>query len=68
MLRRLMVRLACRLGLVGLAFVGAQFISGPTWFLNCLVPGFVFAVVAVIGVTLINLLIELDYPGRVHKK
>lgn len=67
MLRRLILRLCIRLGVIGLAFVAAQFISGPAWVINCLVPGFVFVVVATIGVTLINLLIELDSPGRARR-
>ena len=68
MIRQFITRLVIRLLIVGAAFIGAQFISGPAWFVNCLVPGFVFVVIAVIGVTLVNLLMAMDYPGRVHKR
>jgi len=67
MVRRFIIRLVVRLLIVAAAFFGAQFISGPAWFVNCLVPGFVFAVIAVIGVTLVNLLMTMDYPGRARK-
>ena len=67
MVGRFILRLIIRLLIVGAAFLGAQFISGPAWFVNCLVPGFVFAVIAVIGVTLVNLLMTMDYPGRARR-
>ena len=49
-------------------FILGQFISFPVWLLNCLVPGLVFSVVVVIGVTLFDLLMRLDYPGRVRRR
>jgi hypothetical protein len=57
-----------RLLVVVAALVAGQFISFPFWFLNCLVPGVVFSLVVVIGVCLFNLLMQLDYPGRVRRR
>ena len=57
-----------RLLVICAAFVFGQFISFPVWLLNCLVPGLVFSVVVVIGVTLFDLLMRLDYPGRVRRR
>ncbi len=63
-----MARWMARLLIVFAALVAGQFISFPFWLLNCLVPGLVFSVVVVVGVGLFNLLMQLDYPGRVRRQ
>jgi hypothetical protein len=62
------MRWVFRLLVVLAAGVAGQFISFPFWLLNCLVPGLVFGVVVVVGVCLFNLLMQLDYPGRVRRR
>ncbi|NJM42449.1 MAG: hypothetical protein HC853_17780 [Anaerolineae bacterium] len=63
-----MTRWLVRLLIILAAAVAGQFISFPFWLLNCLVPGLVFSAVVVVGVCLFNLLMQLDYPGRVRRR